>query len=110
MKRNPKGSANEVKRKPVPINEIIEAFLDKNLPKEKNIKIDIVDNWENIVSKKAAKYTKPILIKNKVLLIHIANSAWMHQLTLNKKAILGEIQEIVGEKKIKDIRFKIGRV
>ena len=99
-----------MKKKPVPINEVIEQFLAKNAPQEKSVKTDIVDNWENIVSRKAASYTKPILIRNKVLLLHVANSAWMHQLTLNKRAIVSEIQEIAGVDQIKDIRFKIGRV
>ncbi|MFH2137695.1 MAG: DUF721 domain-containing protein [Candidatus Omnitrophota bacterium] len=103
-----------MKNKPVIIKDLIEKFIQENKPKKESLKTQIIDNWDKIVSEEAWPYTKPVMIKNKILIIVVSNSAWLHQLTLNKYRIMEKIKLIAAEfnetEAIKDIRFKIGQI
>lgn len=97
------------KTKPVPIKEIIEKFLEEKILKKTSTKQTLLENWEKIVPKIAAKFTRPSFVKNGVLTVSVSNSAWLHQLTLNKNQILKNLEKFAGQDKIKEIRFKISR-
>ena len=59
--------------------------------------------WEKVVGKSAAKNSRPMRVKNHTLIVETTSPAWSHKLTMMKKEILDKV--IVGEEKIKDIRF-----
>ena len=40
--------------------------------------------WEEAAGKKAAKHTKPVLIKKSVLTINVDGSCWLYELTVKK--------------------------
>lgn len=96
------------KNKAVPVKDILENILEKQKPAEESLTSRIINNWENIVTKKGARFCRPVAIKNKVLVVNVSNSAWLHQLTLNKSLILENIKNEAGAQKIIDLRFKIG--
>lgn len=59
--------------------------------------------WEEVVGKNAAKNSRPMTIKNRILIVETSSPAWSHRLTMMKKEILDKA--IVGEEKLKDVRF-----
>ncbi|MCP4649682.1 MAG: DUF721 domain-containing protein [PVC group bacterium] len=97
-----------MKRKPVLIKDVLDRFLKEYKPKKESVKNKILNKWPEIVSQDAAAYSNPALIKNKILLVNVSNSAWLHHLTFTKYQILEKIQDIAGKDKIIDLRFKIG--
>ena len=55
----------------------------------------------------SGEYTRPITIKNKQLIIGVTNSAWLHEVTLNKNTIIKNLEKLIKTEDIIDIRFKI---
>lgn len=96
-----------MKNNAVPIKNIINNILSKHNPAEISVEENILQKWHQIMPVNAHKFTAPKSIKNKVLIIGVSNSAWLHQLTMQKKEILAKIKQIAGEEKIKNICFKI---
>jgi len=54
------------------------------------------------------KNSKPVSIKNKILIVNVSSSPWMQQLQFIKYDIIEFINCNFGKKVILDIRFKIG--
>jgi len=97
-----------MRRKPVLIKEVVDAFLKEHENAVKSEKMQIVENWKNIISEKAAKITKPRDIRNKILTVEVSNSSWLYKLNMERKKILKKIEDIIGPGKVKQVRFKIG--
>ena len=66
--------------------------------------------WEAVVGKRAASHTKPVSLRKSVLKVNVDESAWLYELTLEKKEILRKLEERIKDKKIKGIRFRIGEI
>ncbi len=97
------------KTKPVAIKELLNQFFKERKKNGQPLKSRIIEEWSVIIPDNAEKYTKPITIKNKVLIIAVSNSAWLYQLTLQKAEILRLIKDKFKTQDIINIRFKIGK-
>ena len=97
------------KIKPVAIKEVLDQFLKEHEKKGKSLQYQIIEKWQKIMPGKANEQTKPVTIKNKILIIAVSNSAWLYQLTLKKTEILNTIKQVFKTEDIIDIRFKIGK-
>jgi len=99
-----------MKNRAVPIKELVENFIKEKAPENIIVQTALLTEWPKIISKSAAAKTKPVLIKDKILVVVVSNSSWLHQVTMDKNKILKKIHKIVGDEAIKDIRFKIGQI
>ncbi|MCK4993956.1 MAG: DUF721 domain-containing protein [Candidatus Omnitrophica bacterium] len=97
------------KNKPVIIKDLLNQFFKERKKAGKSLESRIIDEWHLIMPEKAAECAKPVTIKNKILIISVSNSAWLHQLTLEKVKILQLIRKKLKTQEIIDIRFKIGK-
>ncbi|MBU1045301.1 MAG: DUF721 domain-containing protein [Candidatus Omnitrophica bacterium] len=100
----------EQKRKPVIIKDILENFLKDFQQQKQTPQAIILKNWKEIISESAAEESMPVVIKNKILIIVVSNSALLHHLTLRKKEIRENIEKFLDLKTVKGIRFKIGKI
>jgi predicted nucleic acid-binding Zn ribbon protein len=64
--------------------------------------------WDTIVGDVIARNTKPAAFKDRILLIHVSSSTWIHQLQFLKKDITAKINTALGKTLIEDLKFKIG--
>jgi predicted nucleic acid-binding Zn ribbon protein len=64
--------------------------------------------WENVVGPPIADNAKPFAVNGSLLLVHVSSSAWLHQLHFLKTELLEKLNLGLTEKKIEDIKFKIG--
>lgn len=71
---------------------------------------DMASVWEAAAGKRASKHTAPASLKKARLVINVDGSGWLYELTLKKKEILKKLKGRLGDKKVKDIRFRIGEV
>ena len=93
--------------KPVPINEIITELLKKHPEETISPQEKILNNWKSILGEDGQRYARPLIIKNKTLVILVSNSAWLHQFTMQKNNILKTINTLIPEIEISALRFKI---
>lgn len=69
----------------------------------------VMGAWCEAVEERTRKHTRPISLKNGVLMVIVENSSWLYELTLEKKGIIEKFNDgYTGRKKAKDIRFRVG--
>ena len=82
----------------------------KGLKKKRLTEEDIRDIWRSAAGEKASSHSRPVSMRKSVLRVNVDDSAWLYELTLAKKDILGKLREASKAKKIKEIRFRIGEI
>ena len=95
------------KTKPTAIKCILEQFFKEHEGQRELLQSQIVKYWDQIMPEGSGEYTRPITIKNKQLIIGVTNSAWLHEVTLNKNTIIKNLEKLIKTEDIIDIRFKI---
>ncbi len=97
-------------KKPLPLRSILEQTL-KGLELEGPLKTySILGAWKEIVGEPISLHTQPYAIRNRILFVEVSHSTWMQQLQFLKPSLLGKINAYLGESRIEDIRFKVGKI
>lgn len=64
--------------------------------------------WQNIVDAQMARHSVLLDFSDGILTVAVDSPSWLYQMNLNKKKILGQLQEEIPD--IKNVQFKIGKV
>jgi len=64
--------------------------------------------WDEAVGKTIAQNAQPAAFKGKLLIVHVGNSAWIHQLQFLKNDMINKLNTALGQPLIAEIKFKIG--
>tara|TARA_X000000368_G_C22967426_1_gene683838 strand:+ start:768 stop:1043 length:276 start_codon:yes stop_codon:yes gene_type:complete len=88
------------------IQKAIQDFLKKSglnsgVEQQEALKI-----WKETVGNIISKNTKPISVKNGVLIIKTINPAWKQELQIQKTEIIKQLNSRLKKNIIKEIRFK----
>ena len=88
------------------IGEAINLLLHKSKWKPKVVEIRLREEWEQIVGKTIAKYTRNIYLKDKLLIIYTDVAPLKQELLVGKDALMKNINDYFGEKVIEDVSIK----
>jgi hypothetical protein len=66
--------------------------------------------WDRVVGSEIRSNTRPAYVKSGILFVMTKSSSWANQLTFFKDDLIKKINNSLGEKIIKDIRFQVGFV
>ena len=61
--------------------------------------------WDEVVGENIAENTSPEKVEHGTLLVTVKNSSWRQELVFKKKEIIDKLNNKIGKKTIKDIRF-----
>lgn len=68
----------------------------------------VLTEWTELVGPKIASRTRPYGVNERVLVIEVASSAWLHELNLLKAQILTGLVDRIGEPRLfDDLKFKL---
>lgn len=67
-------------------------------------------SWIRAVGNNGLKHSKPVDIKEGILIINVDSSGWIHKFSMDKPAILSKMSKELGNDVIKDIKFRIGEL
>jgi len=67
---------------------------------------DVITSWDGIVGEKIAKVAKAQRMENGILFVGVANAPWRAELTIMRREIIEKINAAMGNKVVKDIRFR----
>ena len=68
----------------------------------------VLTEWAELVGAKISSRTRPYGVSERVLVIEVASSAWLHELNLLKAQILSGLLERLGEPRLfDDLKFKL---
>ena len=85
-------------------NELDE-FMEYIGLSEKMQDMKILKVWNECVGDTISKFSKPVEIKKNKLYVSVENAVWRYELSARKEEILGRVNEILKNKKVKDIIF-----
>ncbi len=66
--------------------------------------------WDQSLGPDVAANARPAACKGDLLLIHVANSAWLHHLRLLQEEIIEKLNLAMGTRSVRELKFKIGPV
>lgn len=99
-----------MKSRPVAIKDVLDSIL-KDLGGGKVSQAGVLEAaWGKAVGEPGIKHTKPIDIREGVLVVHVDSSIWLHKLAMEKARILAQIRNELGEGPVKDIKLRIGEI
>ena len=64
--------------------------------------------WDAAVGDAIAQNARPAAFKGNLLIVHVSNSTWIHQLQFLKNDLISALNTALGQPLLTDIRFKIG--
>jgi hypothetical protein len=68
----------------------------------------VLTEWTDLVGPKISSRTRPYGVTDRVLVIEVASSAWLHELNLLKAQILAGLVSRLGEPRLfDDLKFKL---
>ena len=71
---------------------------------------DAIKIWSETVGPAAAAHTRPVSFKASTLTVNCDASEWLYELSTKKKEILKELSARFKWRKLKEIRFRIGKI
>lgn len=92
----------------VPIGSVIDQILGTKRPKTAAGVARVFQLWERAVGEIIAANARPAAFKDKILLVHVNSSPWLHQLQFLKEEIIKKVNAALIDESIDDIKFKIG--
>ena len=66
------------------------------------------DRWDQAVGPDIARNAQPAAFKGELLLVHVSNSVWLHQLQFLKADLITRINTACGSQLVARMTFKIG--
>ena len=65
--------------------------------------------WRRVVGDTLSARSRPLAIRNKALLVEVANGAWMQEIRYHQREILAKIHELFPELEIEGLRLMLER-
>lgn len=101
---------NEKKKEFVHIGGIIDDVISQYRRESDGELTRVWQIWDGTVGEAIATNAQPAAFKGKLLLVHVTNSTWIHQLQFLKGDIISKINVALGKPLVEEIKFKIGPI
>lgn len=88
------------------LSEVLKEYIEQNRLEQKLKEVDVVQNWENLLGKTIAHYTKNIYIQNRILYVEISSAVVKNELFMMRAEICRRINEDAGKNVVSKIVFK----
>ncbi|MGD8344582.1 MAG: DUF721 domain-containing protein [Desulfobacterales bacterium] len=69
---------------------------------------DVWHLWDAAVGETIAQNARPAAFKGNLLIVHVSNSTWIHQLQFLKNDLISALNAALGQPLLMEIKFKIG--
>jgi predicted nucleic acid-binding Zn ribbon protein len=98
------------KRKPEPIADVLQGWIDKSGIATRIGQAGVVPEWEKLVGPQISAVTAPTSVSaDGTLWVHVTTSAWMNELSLMEPQLLKALNGRPGGAKIRRIRWQLQR-
>jgi predicted nucleic acid-binding Zn ribbon protein len=98
----------EILERPVPVKELLERFLkpgDWQALRQRRL---IREVWERVLPASLVEQTRLADVRRKELWVEVSGGPWVQELQFLKPKILLELERVLGQGVIRDVRFSIG--
>jgi predicted nucleic acid-binding Zn ribbon protein len=92
-----------------PASQLVPQVMKKLGLEERLQQSQVFYLWSEIVGSENARHAQPVSLRNGLLVVACDHPMWLEELSrYHKPAILRKVQERIGKKAVRDIRFRIG--
>lgn len=93
---------------PKQVREALQKYLEKSGLGEQIEAASVVPEWAERVGPAIAAVTEPIRVAQGTLVVGVRSSAWMNELKMMEREILGRVNAGRSKGRIERIRFQMG--
>ena len=94
-------------KKIVPASTIVDNVRSAYRLHGRDKEYEALKRWPEIVGSRIAEHTEPLYIVDHHLYVSAKGSVWCQELSFCKNEIIEKLNEIIGHRLIKDIKFKV---
>ena len=95
-------------RRMVPVAEALRT-LARALGMEGRLQeMDIRRIWLRAVGRSVAEHAQPVRLEGGRLLVHVSDSAWLHRLSLMRRDLARNVNDLLTAPAVKDVRLRLG--
>ena len=94
----------------IEIGAVLDKVLHQYRPKSDQEILKVWDVWPVAVGQVIAANARPAAFKGDILLLHVSNSSWLHQLRFMEKELIEKINRAIGGERVRSIQLKIGPI
>ena len=95
-------------KKPARVSDVLEEVLASQGLSSVAWMVRISSGWSGIVGPILSGKSAPYKLKNGLLTVRVRDHSWAQELQLQKPVLIRRIAEVLGEDRIRDIRFMTG--
>lgn len=98
------------KRKPEPIADVLQGWIDKSGIATRIGQASVVPEWEKLIGPQISSVTAPTSVSaDGTLWVQVTTNAWMNELSLMEPQLLKALNARPGQAKIRRIRWVLKR-
>lgn len=99
-----------MKAQPAIIRDIADNVIKKLSDERTSKSARLNASWMEAIGEENIKHARPVEMKDKILVVNVDSSVWLHKLTMDKMKLLARIKGKMGEDLVRDIKFRIGEL
>ncbi|MET6997198.1 DUF721 domain-containing protein [Chitinophaga defluvii] len=88
------------------IGDALKEFMNKSRFKPRLMEVRIQENWEKLMGKTIARYTQSLQLIEGKLIVTTTVAPLKQELTYSKDKIIKLVNEMLGERIVKDVMIK----
>ena len=100
-------SSRRRNRRPVPVSAVLGEYLASSGLEVAIERTRLLDDWPDVVGERIAGVTKAVEVRGDVLVVEVASSPWLNELTMMRGAILDRINGLPDRPPVGRIRFRL---
>jgi len=89
------------------VNDILRSQIKNLVGKKFSTSLSVQTKWKQIVGNVIASHSQVLYVKNDTLFVYVDNSTWHNELSLIKENIVHNLNDMLPDVSIKDVKFKI---
>jgi len=95
---------------PKHVADLLSSLMSRRGYAQQKSAADCTSAWQNAVGSELAKDSRAGDVRRGVLEVIVRNSVLMQELTFQKRQLIKRLGRLVPERKIRDIRFRVGSI
>lgn len=92
---------------PAPLSGALHEYLEESGLAESLARLGALDEWAGAVGARIAKVTEAVEVRGEVLVVEVASSAWINELSMMKGMVLERVNACRSGPPMSAVRFRL---
>lgn len=89
------------------VSRLLEAFFDKETLRAGGRYVEFLGSWRKIAGEQLASHSKPVDVRNGMLIVGAEHSSWIQLLQLKQESILAKVQANFPELDVRAMGYRL---